>query len=217
MSAGRVAEIELDPTDVYFTHSRIRPFFTGVGCAIEQTISEIEAGRLCVEDIPLITVLYSGSSYFSLNNRRLYMLKYLKQQGLLKDGVCKVRLKKMLDREKTKYTVQNCVLQATLMGKGSVEEEEDIDVDQHTFSPAVEAGKLKSKCSSNSTSKACPATIIAKAGDLGTGAQSKLKLLMKLADKGKVEQCSKQLQALLDERGITAEEKGFMAQELGIN
>lgn len=222
---SRVAEIEVDPSDVYFTHSRIRPFFTGVGCAIEHTIAEIAAGKLRVEDIPLVTVLHNGSSYFSLNNRRLYMLKHLKERGLLKGGVCKVRLKAMLAREASRYTVQNCVLHATLMGRGSSEEMVAEDVEElalGTEAAEVKASEVdaamavRQKARSGSSGAAPKRTAISNAADLGAGAQQKLRALLKLADKGKTEQCSRQLERLLEERTVTEEEMRFMAQELGI-
>ncbi|TXT15307.1 uncharacterized protein COLE_01500 [Cutaneotrichosporon oleaginosum] len=55
--------------------------------------------------------------YFSLNNRRLFLFKTLKERGVL-DTVM-VQVKPALERERTKYTRERCVLRAKLMGAGT--------------------------------------------------------------------------------------------------
>ena len=69
------ADKMLDPLCIRFTHSRIRPTFSGCGRTIEQTMNEIRAGAITPADLPRITVipLEDGESYCSLNNRRLYV------------------------------------------------------------------------------------------------------------------------------------------------
>mgnify|MGYP001489250266 CR=1 FL=1 len=53
--------------------------------AVKDTLADIVAGRLKVEDLPLITVMSGspdgGAPYFSLNNRRLWVLKQLRERG----------------------------------------------------------------------------------------------------------------------------------------
>lgn len=55
--------------------------------------------------------------YFSLNNRRLFLFKTLRDMGVI-DQV-QVQVKPALEREKTKYTRDRCVLKAKLMGAGA--------------------------------------------------------------------------------------------------
>lgn len=49
--------IHLDPNDIYFAHSRVRPVFTGCNKLIETTIQEIVDGVTTINDIPYITVI----------------------------------------------------------------------------------------------------------------------------------------------------------------
>jgi hypothetical protein len=66
--------------------------------------------------------------YFSLNNRRLFLFKTLKERGII-DTVM-VQVKPALERERTKYTRERCVLRAKLMGAGTkLEGEEGEDED----------------------------------------------------------------------------------------
>lgn len=55
--------------------------------------------------------------YFSLNNRRLFLFKTLKERGVI-DTVM-VQVKPALERERAKYTRDRCVLRAKLMGAGA--------------------------------------------------------------------------------------------------
>lgn len=169
---------EMDPYDIYFTHARVRPVFTGCNKQIQQTLDEIVRGETKLEDIPYITVIENfeeapaapdtfgkkgkgggkggakkggrrkrGDSsseeeedeaprggkkktvagggkggelvpyYFSLNNRRLFLFKTLRDMGLIEK--VQVQVKPALEREKTKYTRDRCVLRAKLMGAGA--------------------------------------------------------------------------------------------------
>ena len=75
--------IRIDPSDIYFTHSKIRHCFSGCGKTIEQTLTELRTGVTKIEAIPKITVYYNGSDYFTQNNRRLYCYKVCKAEGLM--------------------------------------------------------------------------------------------------------------------------------------
>ena len=107
--------IEINPDCIRFTHSRIRPFFSGCGKRIEDSILELKSGCTKIEDIPQITVIENEGEFYSLNNRRLYMFKFLNREGLLPKGVIRVFKKKALDREIRKYSIENCSLTAVLM------------------------------------------------------------------------------------------------------
>lgn len=124
--------VDIDPSVIRFTHARIRPFFTGNNFRIEVTINDIVEGRTNVGDLPMITVIENEGHFFSLNNRRLYVLKYLHSIGHLEatNNTIKVFTKKALPREKQRYTVSNCALQATIMKEhttGETPEEKDMD------------------------------------------------------------------------------------------
>eukprot|EP01061_Rhynchopus_euleeides_P009985 TRINITY_DN19307_c0_g1_i1.p1 TRINITY_DN19307_c0_g1~~TRINITY_DN19307_c0_g1_i1.p1 ORF type:complete len:374 (+),score=115.73 TRINITY_DN19307_c0_g1_i1:105-1226(+) len=123
--SGRGSEqaglVPIDPAVVYFTHARIRPQFS-CGRRIEDTIEDVATGKITVEDLPPITLIASmtpcglGPPYFSLNNRRLYTLKNLRERGII--TTVNVRVKPPLDskRERERYTVDKMSLTARLMG-----------------------------------------------------------------------------------------------------
>ena len=119
--------MEVDPAEVYFTHSRVRPFFSGCGRRLEETLALLVEGRMDIEALPQITVLRGAGGaagggrpiIFSLNNRRLWVLKELRAAGKLQNNVVRVRAKDALPRERDRYTASKCSLTATLMGVGS--------------------------------------------------------------------------------------------------
>lgn len=108
--------ITIQPDIVYFTHSRVRPQFTGCNKVIADTIAEIVSGQTRIEDIPMITVIENEGNYFSLNNRRLFMFKELSKLGLLPAEGIQCLIKPALEREKQRYLPSRCSLKAKLMG-----------------------------------------------------------------------------------------------------
>uniref|UniRef100_A0A7S3HIR4 Uncharacterized protein n=1 Tax=Spumella elongata TaxID=89044 RepID=A0A7S3HIR4_9STRA len=126
-SKAKKTTIEIDPSVIRFTHARIRPYFTGCGKKIEDTIKEITDGVTTVEDLPLITVIENDGEYFSLNNRRLYTIKHVQSLGLLKKPTITAFIKPALDREKTRYTAQRCALQAKIMLEREAADSSDND------------------------------------------------------------------------------------------
>ncbi len=79
-----------------FTHARIRPRFTGCNRLVLDTLDELLSGRTPVSALPLIAVVSGapdgrGPPYFSLNNRRLWVLKELRARGLLQTVPARVR------------------------------------------------------------------------------------------------------------------------------
>jgi hypothetical protein len=107
----------IDPIDIRFTHSRIRPYFSGCGVKLEDTIKEILTNKMDIEQLPLITVLKCNDVMFSLNNRRLYVLKHLRNVGYLESrgNMVKVRIKSPLPREIAKYNIDSFSLNAKIM------------------------------------------------------------------------------------------------------
>ena len=58
----------------------------------------------------------AGPWYFSLNNRRLWVLKRCREEGLLENNRVQVRVREPKSAaEATRYSLQNCALEARLM------------------------------------------------------------------------------------------------------
>lgn len=121
-SSNRRGVIRLSPSSIYFTHSRIRPQFTGCNKVIADTLLEIVDGVTRIVDIPLITVIENQGCFFSLNNRRLYLFKQLEDMGLIPSEGIECYIKVALDREAAKYTPERCSLRGRLMGGKSAEQ-----------------------------------------------------------------------------------------------
>jgi hypothetical protein len=115
-------EMDVDPALIRFAHSRIRPVFSGCGRSLEGTLAEIRAGQTKPSDLPMITVIQGPCEeaqtwYFSLNNRRLWVLKACKEEGLLagKSGLIRVRARGPKKHEVERYTMANCANTATFL------------------------------------------------------------------------------------------------------
>lgn len=125
---------------IRFQHSRIRPYFSGCGRGVKETLEEIRRGELEPCDLPPIQVLVGSPShnnvnnnedvvddenddddvgpwYYSLNNRRLWVFKQCHKEGLLDNArynnliAVRVRRPKSED-EIRRYTIANCALEA---------------------------------------------------------------------------------------------------------
>lgn len=92
---------EIDPSIIYHTHSRIRNTFSGCGKKVEDTLADLINKRIKITDIPIITVEYDGERFYSLNNRRLYVMKKCKEFGLI--NLIQVRVK-FVKKDKYKST-----------------------------------------------------------------------------------------------------------------
>lgn len=117
----------VDPARVRFQHAKIRPVFSGCGRSVEGTLQEIRDGIIQPSDLPPIQVLVGPIEeetglpwYFSLNNRRLWVLKRCREEGLLEELSPKnsifVRVRKpKSDQEAARYSVANCALEAKII------------------------------------------------------------------------------------------------------
>jgi hypothetical protein len=105
--------ITLNPAIIRFTHSKIRPKFSGNGYLIQETINQLETNQIDINDIPLIQIMYINGEYYSMNNRRLFTFKYLQKIGKLNE--ISARLKIASKKECLKYTRENCALEAKIM------------------------------------------------------------------------------------------------------
>jgi hypothetical protein len=187
-------QILVDPDRIYFTHSKISRSFSGCGMKIEDTIEEILDGRLPLESLPQITIIQSKDHLFSLNNRRLFVLKHLRNVGFLASSghLVKCRLKEAKEREREKYTVEKCSLVASFMGDASV-------------NSCGDAGAVEVKTK-------MPETITF--ASLPERARREYKAMLGMAKKGKVKELSAFLQSLLASNDLTIEQLEFVQKEL---
>ncbi|KAG7351251.1 hypothetical protein IV203_010611 [Nitzschia inconspicua] len=123
-TVGSDGMLYVDPARVRFQHSRIRPFFSGCGRSVEGTLEEIRTGTTQLSDLPPIQVLVGPSDengepwYFSLNNRRLWVLKRLRDEGFLEPFGNKIHVRVRThksEQERERYSVENCALEAKLV------------------------------------------------------------------------------------------------------
>jgi len=75
------------------------------GNSVNRTIKEIVAGNLRVERLPTIKVVNMSNSYYSFDNRRLYVYRVLHYRGLLDKIV--VILAPMSQFQRRKFTTRN--------------------------------------------------------------------------------------------------------------
>ncbi|KAL7428371.1 hypothetical protein ACHAXH_001603, partial [Discostella pseudostelligera] len=124
--------IYVSPSKVRFQHSRIRPQFSGCGRSVLETLEQIRQGKLEPGDLPPIQVIIGTDDtddggepwYFSLNNRRLWVLKQCHREGLLDNerynNKIGVRARAARSQaESLRYTVDNCALEAKFMREDS--------------------------------------------------------------------------------------------------
>jgi hypothetical protein len=124
----------VDPARVRFQHSKIRTHFSGCGRSVVQTLDDIREGKLKPEGLPPIQVLVGPMDedgkpwYFSLNNRRLWVLKRCREEGLLTNNQIPVRVRKPKSAsEIERYTIQNCALEAKFIGSNLITKTGDLD------------------------------------------------------------------------------------------
>ena len=151
--------IFVDPARVPFQHSRIRPLFSGCGRSITETLESIRRHELAPEDLPPIQVLVGPVGedeqtwYFSLNNRRLWVLKRCREEGLLKNNQIRVRVRSPKSSgEESRYTIENCALEAKLMREPSNassqkpdQTSQNLDEERKAISSSIEQDKGDSK------------------------------------------------------------------------
>jgi hypothetical protein len=110
--------ITVDPSRIRFQHARIRPLFSGCSRPVEQTLTDIREGKLKPEELPPIQVIVGPEEdgerwYFSLNNRRLWVLKRCREEGLLENNQIRVRWRQPKSAaEAQRYTLEKCALEA---------------------------------------------------------------------------------------------------------
>ncbi|KAF8277067.1 hypothetical protein TcYC6_0016760 [Trypanosoma cruzi] len=138
--------VEIDPATVYFTFSRIRPTFS-CGRTIASTFDQFLRCEVTPNDLPLLCVLTDKAGRcYSLNNRRLYLYKELKERGVLETVPARLRQMPDTRRMREKYTPEKCALRATLKREGhaataSQEQRDDSGQDEAEERTEGEDGK----------------------------------------------------------------------------
>lgn len=198
MSVRRERFLDIDPDNVFFTHARIRPVFSGCGRRLVDTLEDLVSGKIQLESLPQITILATPTSssdghYFSLNNRRLWVLKQLRSMGKLKDNLIRVRVKDALPRELEKYAKDGIERKAsaTIMGVDR-EDGEDRNREEEEKRPLL-------------------------VPPLSAEAKAQLKVISKKAQKLKGKKLEQQLQSLIDElivSGTIQESQESMARSV---
>lgn len=108
--------IRVDPRDIRYTHSKIRPYFSDAR-RVEDTLAEIKDGKLNPDELRNITVIQQETYYVSMNNRRLWVLKQCREQGLLRDDKVPVRVQPPPDtkRLRGRFELHKCSETAKFM------------------------------------------------------------------------------------------------------
>eukprot|EP00760_Papus_ankaliazontas_P032012 PhM_4_TR5575/c0_g1_i1/m.5872 len=118
-SSGYIDTVDI--RNVYFTFAKVNPLFS-CGRRVEDTLEALRQKKLKIEDLPMLTFLVDANhNYFSLNNRRLYVLKQLLEEGLLpNDGKVAVRVRAVPQTKRmgSKYTPEKCSLKGMLVTSG---------------------------------------------------------------------------------------------------
>ena len=103
-----------------------RPYFSGCGRSVYETLEDIKEGKTNISELPPIQVLVGDESmdddqgqwYFSLNNRRLWVLKRLREEGHLEKYGNKIAVRvrrPKSQQERERYTLANCSLEARII------------------------------------------------------------------------------------------------------
>ena len=148
-----------------------------------------------IDALPQITILATPTSssdgeYFSLNNRRLWVLKQLRTKGKLKDNVVKVRVKDALPRELERYAKDGIQRNkhASLMG-GS---KDDMGEEDEIVKGGGNCGQKKKPLQPQQNGRAAP--------PLSAEAKAQLKAIAKKVGKSKGgKNAGRQITSLIDE------------------
>lgn len=127
---------EVDPSVIRFQHARIRPFFSGCGRSVTETLKEASENiEIAKQKIPPIQTLFIDGEYYSLNNRRLWVWKECQSKGLVQKIRVRVRNPKS-EAERQRYTTTNCALTAKFMyEKQQLNKEDQLEDDMKQITP----------------------------------------------------------------------------------
>ena len=80
--------INLCPTEIRFMHDKIN-FKFRCGGSVNETVEKISLGRMSVQDLPTIRVVFKNGTYCAFDNRRLYIYRVLHWCGKLDEVTVK--------------------------------------------------------------------------------------------------------------------------------
>ena len=182
--------------------------------------------------LPTITILENDSFYFSLNNRRLYVLKELRKKGLIPNNQIKVRIKQANIQEATRYVASKCTLNASIMKEynksdnnnnnnnngDNVSDDNNEDNnntnnksdDDDDIRKIKEYSKLKNNSKKNVSDDNDNVNLDPKIA-------SSLKALMKLIDRGKDHQVEQQIATWILSKQINEKQKRYIMDEIGMS
>ena len=125
-AGGWSGSVTVDPRRIRYQHARIRPTFSGCGRSVVDTLQSIRDGKLKPENLPTIQVVSGASTdgderwYYSLNNRRLWVLKQCREEGLLSNNEIEVRVRQPKSAaEQERFTPEKCALEAKFLREPS--------------------------------------------------------------------------------------------------
>ena len=75
--------LSIDPSEIRFIHDTIHTRFRG-GPSVGETLRDLKTGLMDIEELPPIHIVWCNNKLYSLNNRRLYVLKNLRECGYIK-------------------------------------------------------------------------------------------------------------------------------------
>ncbi|CUE71958.1 Hypothetical protein, putative [Bodo saltans] len=113
------------------------------GRTIDETLQALISGKQSVEDLPRISLLFDGANFYSLNNRRLFVFKALREAGIV--STIPVRLKAVPNtkRMKEKYSPAKCSLEARLMPERPAGEKMEGDEPSEDEEDEIESEEVK--------------------------------------------------------------------------
>lgn len=130
-AGGWAGSALVDPRRIRYQHARIRATFSGCGRLVVDTLQAIRDGQIKPEDLPPIQVvggpLEDGEErwYYSLNNRRLWVLKQCREEGLLTNNTIQVRVRQPKSAaEAERFTLEKCALEARFLRDPSSSKEQ---------------------------------------------------------------------------------------------
>ena len=192
--------------------------------------------------LPTITILENDSFYFSLNNRRLYVLKELRKKGLIPNNHIKVRIKQANMQEATRYVASKCSLNASIMkeykksdnnnnnnndddnvsddnnedNNNTNNKGDDDNDDDNNDNNDIRNQRIKeySKLKNNNKKNVSDGNNNV---NLDPKIAASLKALMKLIDRGKDHQVEQQIATWILSKQINEKQKRYIMDEIGMS
>ena len=75
--------LSIDPSEIRYIHDTIHTRFRG-GPSVGETLRDLKTGFMNIEELPPIRIVRCDNKLYSLDNRRLYVLKNLHECGYIR-------------------------------------------------------------------------------------------------------------------------------------